>query len=118
MTTNLHFDGIIHLWVGGQRVYCQVELLGHVCQSADHRHTEEVSEVLHFNKTEEREDKLPQPHVGSCVRLIRFLYLVKLKVKAGILRQFAGPRQLFDLHTVRYIREVLHDSFTSDKNSW
>ena len=39
---------------------------------------------------------LPQSDVCSCVGFIRFLYLVKLKVEAGVLCQLAGSGQFFD----------------------
>ena len=92
VTTNLHFDGIIHLWVSCQSVYSQVQLLGHVGQSADYGHSEKVSAI--FPQLLERTAKLhlclPQSDVCSCVGFIRFLYLVKFKVEAGVLRQLAG----------------------------
>ena len=46
VTTNLHFDGIIHFWVSCQSVYSQVQLLGHVGQSADYGHSEKVSAIF------------------------------------------------------------------------
>lgn len=39
---------------------------------------------------------LPQSDVSSCVGFIRFLYLVKFKVEAGVLSQLAGSGQFFD----------------------
>ena len=39
---------------------------------------------------------LPQSDVCSCVGFIRFLYLVKFKVEAGVLGQLAGSGQFFN----------------------
>ena len=41
--SDLHLDGIVHLWVCCKSVNCEVKLLGHVCQPPDYGHSEKVS---------------------------------------------------------------------------
>ena len=56
---HFHLDWVVHLRVGGQSVYSQVELLGHVGQPANDGHPQEV----------------PQSDVGPSVCLIWLLLL-------------------------------------------
>ena len=45
LNADLHLDGVVHLWVRGQGVGRDVKLLGHVCQSSDNCHFQEISKI-------------------------------------------------------------------------
>ena len=42
---DLHLDRVVHLRVGGQGVSCDIQLLGHVRQSSDYCHFQEISKI-------------------------------------------------------------------------